>query len=126
MKEYGNNWKKISENMNERSINDCWKKYHMHLNSNIRKGKWTPSVILFFANWFLVSFLNNYLQEDKMLKDLVEKFGTRWDKIADCMKNRNYIQCHHRWNNTFNSINKPWTLKVGHFLWLLCNFLNII
>ncbi|KAJ6217521.1 hypothetical protein RDWZM_008678 [Blomia tropicalis] len=97
VKEYGNNWKKISENMNERSINDCWKKYHMHLNSNIRKGKWTPS-------------------EDKMLKDLVEKFGTRWDKIADCMKNRNYIQCHHRWNNTFNSINKPWTLKEDQML----------
>ncbi|KAJ6218652.1 hypothetical protein RDWZM_009809 [Blomia tropicalis] len=89
--EYGNNWKKITENMTNHSYSDCFKKYHMHLNSNIRKGKWTQN-------------------EDKILKDLVEKFGKKWCKIADCMKNRNYHQCQQRWN-TLNSTNKPWTLK---------------
>ena len=50
-----------------------------------------------------------------MLINLVEKFGTRWGKVAECMKNRNYFQCYHRWNNTLNPPNKPWTVDVSHF-----------
>ena len=61
-----------------------------------------------------------------MLIELVEKFGTRWGKIAECMKVRSCYQCSTRWNRILRPDNKPWTPKVGHFLYLLCNFFNII
>ncbi|KAJ6217335.1 hypothetical protein RDWZM_008492 [Blomia tropicalis] len=92
VKEHGYNRKKISENMNKRSYTDSLWRYNFHLNPNIRKGKWTPN-------------------EDKMLIELVEKFGTRWGKIAECMKVRSCYQCCTRWNRILRPDNKPWTPK---------------
>ena len=56
VKEHGYNRKKISENMNKRSYTDSLWRYNFHLNPNIRKGKWTPNVILFLLIDFPFNF----------------------------------------------------------------------
>ena len=52
------------------------------------------------------------MTEDKLLKELVERYGTNsWGKIAEIIPNRNSRQCHDRWVNYLSpNINKnPWT-----------------
>ena len=52
------------------------------------------------------------MTEDKLLKELVEMYGTNsWAKIAEIIPNRNSRQCHDRWVNYLSpNINKnPWT-----------------
>lgn len=53
-------------------------------------------------------------EEDERLKQLVEEYVERWDKIAELFPDRSDVQCQQRWTKVVNPelVKGPWTKEV--------------
>jgi len=72
------NWKKIADQMGDRTDVQCLHRWQKVLNPELVKGPWTP-------------------EEDALVVQLVEKHGARsWSTIAQHLKGRIGKQCRER------------------------------
>jgi len=80
----GRNWKKIAEQVKDRTDVQCLHRWQKVLNPNLIKGPWTK-------------------EEDELLIKLVREHGPKhWSKISSCLKGRIGKQCRERWHNHLN------------------------
>eukprot|EP00871_Galdieria_phlegrea_P004901 jgi/Galph1/5411/GphlegSOOS_G4032.1 len=87
------NWKRISEQLHNRTDVQCLHRWQKVLNPALNKGPWT-------------------VQEDRIIKEFVNEHGpTKWSHLAKLLHGRIGKQCRERWFNHLNpDINKqPWT-----------------
>eukprot|EP00598_Pedospumella_elongata_P007066 CAMPEP_0184973418 /NCGR_PEP_ID=MMETSP1098-20130426/5206_1 /TAXON_ID=89044 /ORGANISM="Spumella elongata, Strain CCAP 955/1" /LENGTH=696 /DNA_ID=CAMNT_0027495873 /DNA_START=123 /DNA_END=2213 /DNA_ORIENTATION=+ len=88
----GRNWKKISDQIPERTDVQCLHRWQKVLRPGLVKGPWTP-------------------EEDKSVIELVAKFGVKsWSFIARQLQGRLGKQCRERWYNHLNPdiVKQPW------------------
>ncbi len=92
IKEYGENWKKIAENMPGTTSQQCRKHWISALNPKIKHGKWTE-------------------EENEQLQNLIDQHGEDWAKIAKEMPSRTDNQCRQHYNRSLNPAIKQgkWT-----------------
>jgi myb proto-oncogene protein len=85
-------WHKVASHMPGRNNKDCRKRWHYGIANSIRKGTWLE-------------------EEDQRLREAVQRYGTRWSKIAEAVGTRNGDQCWKRWYDCLDPrIDKsPWT-----------------
>lgn len=88
----GRNWKKIAEQISDRTDVQCLHRWQKVLRPGLIKGPWT-------------------VEEDQTVVDLVAKLGVKsWSLIAKQLKGRLGKQCRERWYNHLNPdiTKKPW------------------
>ncbi len=92
IKEYGEDWKKIAENLPGTTPRQCKKHGISVLNPTIKYRKWTE-------------------EENEQLKNLVDQYGENWVKIAKEMLDRTDNQCNQHYKRTLNPAIKhgKWT-----------------
>jgi hypothetical protein len=101
----GRNWKKISDQIPERTDVQCLHRWQKVLRPGLVKGPWTPEVSVglmtvghalgLFSCGLLAA--HAFLQEDKNVIDLVAKFGVKsWSFIARQLQGRLGKQCRER------------------------------
>lgn len=73
------NWEAIAKQMSDRTVYQCYRRWHEGFNPNIKKGSWT-------------------VDEDQRLTELVSEFGMKWAVIAKAMEGRTSNQCRQRWS----------------------------
>eukprot|EP01039_Chlorochromonas_danica_P006754 gene6752-7464_t len=73
------NWEAISKQMGDRTVYQCYRRWHEGFNPNIKKGSWT-------------------VEEDQRLTELVSEHGMKWAVIAKTMEGRTSNQCRQRWS----------------------------
>jgi hypothetical protein len=84
MQHKGKNWKKIAEQVKDRTDVQCLHRWQKVLNPELVKGPWTK-------------------EEDEMVIKLVQKYGPKkWSVIASHLKGRIGKQCRERWHNHLN------------------------
>ncbi|KAJ1408919.1 Homeodomain-like protein [Ochromonadaceae sp. CCMP2298] len=89
----GRNWKKISDQIPDRTDVQCLHRWQKVLRPGLVKGPWTS-------------------EEDRSVVELVAKFGVKsWSHIARQLQGRLGKQCRERWYNHLNPdiVKKPWT-----------------
>eukprot|EP00164_Ancoracysta_twista_P000074 GFYU01000100.1.p1 GENE.GFYU01000100.1~~GFYU01000100.1.p1 ORF type:complete len:468 (-),score=176.08 GFYU01000100.1:204-1607(-) len=80
-KHKGKNWKKIADELHERTNVQCLQRWQQVLNPELVKKPWTQ-------------------EEDELIVKLVEKYGTkRWSLLASFLPGRIGKQCRERWHN---------------------------
>lgn len=97
------NWKKISDEMTNRSSIQCLHRWTKILQPGLVKGPWT-------------------IEEDCILNKWVRENGPRkWSQCADMIKGRSGKQCRERWFNTLNPNVKKgnWTAKEDYLIFKL-------
>jgi myb proto-oncogene protein len=101
----GRNWKKISDQIPERTDVQCLHRWQKVLRPGLVKGPWTPEVgcwSMTVANCVVTAYhVDTYYcavpQEDKNVIDLVAKFGVKsWSFIARQLQGRLGKQCRER------------------------------
>eukprot|EP01040_Poterioochromonas_malhamensis_P011847 gene11847-12923_t len=96
----GRNWKKIAEQIPDRTDVQCLHRWQKVLRPGLVKGPWTP-------------------EEDQLVTELVGKYGVKsWSFIARQLKGRLGKQCRERWYNHLNpDINKkPWSQEEDEII----------
>eukprot|EP01039_Chlorochromonas_danica_P007514 gene7514-8311_t len=91
----GRNWKKIAEQIADRTDVQCLHRWQKVLRPGLVKGPWTA-------------------EEDQTVIDLVAKHGVKsWSLIAKQLKGRLGKQCRERWYNHLNPdiTKKPWNVE---------------
>lgn len=84
---YRYNWKKISNDMKNRSVRQCKERFHHYLSPNIKHDNWTQ-------------------EEDILLLKTVDSFGKRWKIFELIFKGRTEISIRNRYNVLIRKINK--------------------
>lgn len=84
---YRYNWKKISNEMKNRSVRQCKERFHHYLSPNIKHDNWTQ-------------------EEDVLLLKTVDSFGKRWKIFELIFKGRTEISIRNRYNVLIRKINK--------------------
>lgn len=84
---YRYNWKKISNEMKNRSVRQCKERFHHYLSPNIKHDNWTQ-------------------EEDILLLKTVDSFGKRWKIFELIFKGRTEISIRNRYNVLIRKINK--------------------
>jgi len=74
------NWKKVSSKIPNRNQKQCNHRWHSQLDPDINKGKFSTKEII-------------------TIIEKQEKFGNRWKKIADFLKNRVDLDVKNYWNS---------------------------
>lgn len=94
------------ESCNEESDDSCAtdEAQQHRAKKNINKGRWSK-------------------EEDARLKELVEEYNERWDKISEHFPDRSDVQCQQRWTKVVNPelVKGPWTKEVRPYLKLYAN-----
>ncbi len=92
IKEFGENWKKIAENMPGKNPQQCNSHWIRVLKPTIKHGKWTK-------------------EEDEQLKNLVSQHGEKWAEIAKEISGRTDMQCRYHYKRSLHSAIKKgeWT-----------------
>lgn len=88
----GRNWKRIAEQIPDRTDVQCLHRWQKVLRPGLIKGPWTP-------------------EEDQSVIDLVAKYGVKsWSFIAKQLKGRLGKQCRERWYNHLSPdiVKKAW------------------
>lgn len=75
-------WLSLSQKLNKRSVKGSIKRYK-EINPKIKKGRWSK-------------------EEDKMLLDLIEKYGFNWKILGDNFTSRNIRQLRNRYEYCLN------------------------
>jgi hypothetical protein len=99
----GKNWKKISENIPNKTPTQCLHRWQKVLDPNLVKGSWTE-------------------EEDKKVIELVERYGAKkWSFISSYLPGRIGKQCRERWYNHLNPYVKKanWSKNEEWILWIL-------
>lgn len=71
-------WKKVANQMKSRNARQCRERWNNYLNPDLNDAPWTP-------------------EEDKLIEELYEKFGTQWNKIGKHFDNRSDNSLRNRW-----------------------------
>ena len=92
-------WSNASKLLVGRNGDQCRKRYMDHLDSNLKKGKWTP-------------------EEDQILIDCINEYGRVWSIISEHINGRTSDQCMKRYMNTLSpSIKRgKWTPEEDQIL----------
>lgn len=100
----GRNWKKISDQIPDRTDVQCLHRWQKVLRPGLVKGPWTPEVSSFLAlqlhssSSSLSFYFSIYSQEDKNVIDLVAQHGVKsWSYIAKQLQGRLGKQCRERY-----------------------------
>jgi hypothetical protein len=88
--EYGpKNWSYIATKMNDQGIKrlgkQCRERWYNHLSPDVRKDPWTD-------------------EEDKIIIDAHNKFGSKWTAISSLLKGRTPNAIKNRWNSTLKRV----------------------
>jgi hypothetical protein len=88
--EYGpKNWSYIATKMNDQGIKrlgkQCRERWYNHLSPEVRKDPWTD-------------------EEDKIIIDAHNKFGSKWTAISSLLKGRTPNAIKNRWNSTLKRV----------------------
>lgn len=75
---YPNQWSKIADMLEGRTDDQCAKQWRESLDPSIDRSEWTP-------------------EEDKLLMEKYEEYGSQWQKIAQCFEGRPGLHCRNRW-----------------------------
>lgn len=78
------NWNEIAEKIGTRNARQCRERWNNYLDPSLRQDPWTE-------------------EEDRLLLAKHREFGTHWNKISKCFKNR-----------SDNSIRNRWQLLMRH------------
>ena len=81
------NWDLIAFALGNRTPRQCKDRFHAYLAPGLNKGEWTA-------------------QEDKLLLDLVEKFGQKWKTLAPSFNGRPEVSLKNRYRLLQRRINK--------------------
>lgn len=86
-------WAKIAACVQGRTNKNCRKRWFHSLDPSLRKGAWTD-------------------EEDRLLREGVNKFPNQWSKIADLLEGRTDDQCAKRWRESLDPTidRSDWTL----------------
>jgi hypothetical protein len=76
---YGQQWDKISKEMNNRTKRQCRERYIGYLSPDLKSTIWTT-------------------EEDEFIRNLYEKIGGRWVEIARMLPGRSGDQVRNRWH----------------------------
>ena len=76
-RKYKENWKRISEEMGNRSVRQCKERYKHYLSPQIKHDEWT-------------------LDEDMLLLSSIEKHGKKWKVLEKFFKGRTEIDIRNR------------------------------
>lgn len=87
IKKYNFDWKKISNEMNNRTVRQCKDRYHHYLSPDIYREKWTHD-------------------EDNLLLSTVEAQGKKWKLFENIFTGRTEIDIRNRYNILMRRINK--------------------
>ena len=87
IKKYNFDWKKISNEMNNRTVRQCKDRYHHYLSPDICREKWTHD-------------------EDNLLLSTVEAQGKKWKLFENIFTGRTEIDIRNRYNILMRRINK--------------------
>ncbi len=92
IKEYGENWKKIAENMPGKTHRQCEVHWTGVLDPTIKHGKWSE-------------------EENEKLKKLIDQQGEKWTKIAQEIPGRTALQCRQHYRRALSPTikQKEWT-----------------
>lgn len=92
--------------MVDRTVYQCYRRWHEGFNPNIKKGSWTveevPPLLPAALLWLIP------VSQDLRLTELVNESGTKWALISKTMEGRTANQCRQRWSYCLNP-----TLKKG-------------
>ena len=85
-------WQSVASRLSGRTNKDCRKRWHNSLADSGNEGIWSPS-------------------EDERLRTAVNRYGTKWARVAHEVQTRNGDQCSKRWSHSVNpSLDRsPWT-----------------
>lgn len=71
-------WNIISSKMFKRNVRQCKERWFYYLCPEVNNGEWS-------------------LEEDELLRQKVQEYGTKWQKIAKFFKGRTNTNCKNRW-----------------------------
>lgn len=77
--QYGNQWKLIASSLSDRTPRQCRERFKYYLAPYINHNEWTT-------------------EEDNMIMEKFEIYGSRWSKIASYFENRTDIDIKNRFN----------------------------
>jgi hypothetical protein len=85
------NWENTAKHFPDRSVYQCYRRWHEGLDPHLKSGHWTPD-------------------EDAKLTELVKEHGLKWALICRFMDGRTSNRCRQRWSYHLDP-----TLKKGHW-----------
>jgi hypothetical protein len=71
------NWEEIAKKMGDRTVYQCYRRWHEGFNNNIKRGSWST-------------------EDDARLTELVHEHGHKWSIISKHMVDRTSNQCRQR------------------------------
>ena len=77
-------WRRIAENLPGKDDNQCWKRWHHHVNPDINHGPWSED-------------------EDKILMDNHKELGSKWSKYRTHLPGRTNLAIKSRWDTLMRS-----------------------
>ena len=76
-------WRELAKSVPGRTNKDCRRRWCNTIAEGMAKGAWTES-------------------EDERLSSAVQRYGSKWTRIAAAVETRTSDQCSSHWNQTLN------------------------